>query len=225
MSKEQNLRMPILDSVRKLNAYGLEVVSGIIMGLDTDTPDTADHIIDFVHASNIPVLTINILYALPKTPLWRRLEADGRLVNGAGRESNVEFKLPYETVMQMWERCVTAAFAPEAIYRRFAHNLTHTFPNRLPFPSNPQRSSWENVRMGLAMLGRIIWRIGVRGQYRRTFWRLALPALGRGKIEEVIHTAVVSHHLIEFTRQCVGGGRESSFYAPRAPSTPTVLAG
>src|SRR5687768_17821007 len=46
----------------------------IIIGLDTDTPQTADHIIEFVHASNIPVLTINILYALPKTPLWRRLE-------------------------------------------------------------------------------------------------------------------------------------------------------
>jgi radical SAM superfamily enzyme YgiQ (UPF0313 family) len=225
MSKEQNLRMPILDSVRKLNAYGLEVVSGIIMGLDTDTPDTADRIIEFVHASNIPVLTINILYALPKTPLWRRLEAEGRLVDGTGRESNVEFKLPYETVLQMWERCVTAAFAPEAIYRRFAHNLTHTFPNRIPFPSNAQRSSWENVRMGLAMLGRIFWRIGVRGQYRRTFWRMALPALSRGKIEEVIHTAVVSHHLIEFTRQCVRGAGESSFYAPRASSTPTVLAG
>jgi radical SAM superfamily enzyme YgiQ (UPF0313 family) len=73
--KDQNLRMPILEAVGTLNDYGLEVVSGIIVGLDTDTPQTADHIIEFVHASNIPVLTINILYALPKTPLWRRREA------------------------------------------------------------------------------------------------------------------------------------------------------
>jgi len=72
MSKDQNLRMPLLEAVRTLNRYGFEVVSGIIIGLDTDTPDTVDRIIDFVQASAIPILTINILYALPRTPLWRR---------------------------------------------------------------------------------------------------------------------------------------------------------
>src|SRR5262249_8545803 len=35
MHKEQNLCQPILDAVRTLNGYGLEVVSGIILGLDT----------------------------------------------------------------------------------------------------------------------------------------------------------------------------------------------
>src|SRR5882724_3274215 len=116
ISKDQNLRMPILDSVKRLNSYGLEVVSGIILGLDTDGPQTADHIVEFIRASNIPVLTINILYALPKTPLWKRLEAEGRLLSGEGRESNVEFKLPYETVREMWRRCITAAYTPEAVY-------------------------------------------------------------------------------------------------------------
>ena len=31
--------MPILEAVATLNRYGIEVVSGIILGLDTDTPD------------------------------------------------------------------------------------------------------------------------------------------------------------------------------------------
>jgi radical SAM superfamily enzyme YgiQ (UPF0313 family) len=216
MAKDQNLRMPILDAVRRLNAHGLEVVSGIIIGLDTDTPATADRILEFVEASSIPVLTINILYALPKTPLWRRLHAAGRLVADQGRESNVVFTLPYETVLDMWLRCISEAYQPEAIYRRFAHNVAHTFANRLAFPLNAQRASWRNVVMGLGILGRIVWRIGVRGHYRGVFWRMAGPALRRGAIEEVIHTAVVSHHLIEFTRQCATGARESSFYAPAA---------
>src|SRR6266850_11782 len=96
MSKDQNLRMPILDAVQRINSYGLEVVSGIILGLDTDGPETAQHIVDFIRASKIPTLTINVLYALPKTPLWDRLAAAGRLTPEAGRESNVVFKLPYE---------------------------------------------------------------------------------------------------------------------------------
>ena len=33
-------RVPMLESIRTLNSYGLEVTSGIILGLDTDTPDT-----------------------------------------------------------------------------------------------------------------------------------------------------------------------------------------
>src|SRR5207244_11328933 len=87
------------DAVARLNASGLEVVSGIILGLDTDDAGTADRIIEFIRASAIPVLTINVLYALPKTPLWRRLEAAGRLVADGGRESNVDFLLPYDAVL------------------------------------------------------------------------------------------------------------------------------
>jgi hypothetical protein len=33
----------------------------------------------------------------------------------------------------------------------------------------------------------------------------------------MIQAAVVSHHLIEFTRQCLRGAREASFYAPSRP--------
>ena len=214
ISKDQNLRMPILDAVRRLNDHGLEVVSGIILGLDTDRAETADHIIEFIRTSNIPMLTINVLYALPKTPLWDRLAAEGRLAPEAGRESNVVFKLPYETVLDMWRRCITAAYAPEAIYARFAHNIAHTFLRRKEYPVNPQRASWANVRMGFAILGRLMWRVGVRGRYRRTFWRLAWPSLRSGQIEGLIHTAIVSHHLIEFTRDCLRGLGETSFYAP-----------
>ena len=52
----------------ELNAYGLEVVSGIIIGLDTDDErDRRAH--RRIHRGvRIPMLTINILYALPKTP-------------------------------------------------------------------------------------------------------------------------------------------------------------
>jgi hypothetical protein len=125
----------------------------------------------------------------------------------------VVFKLPYQTVLDMWRRCISAAYAPEAVYGRFAYNITHTFARRKKFPVNPQRASWTNVRMGVGILARLIWRIGVRGDYRRTFWRLAWPALKAGEIEPLIHAAIVSHHLIAFTRDCLGGLGESSFYA------------
>ena len=222
MSKDQNLRMPILDAVRRLNDHGLEVVSGIIVGLDTDTPATADHIVEFVEQSQIPVLTINMLYALPKTPLWRRLEEEGRLraedEPDGGHESNVVFHLPEGTVLGMWRRCIGAAYTPEAVYARFAHNFVHTFARRPAFPASPERASWRNVGSGLALLARIVWRIGLLGDYRRTFWRLAWPALRRGQVEELLQAVVVSHHLIEFTRRSLAGEGGAAFYAPASSS-------
>jgi hopanoid C-2 methylase len=222
MSKDQNLRLPVVEAVRRLNAYGLEVVSGIILGLDTDSPETVDHILEFIEASQIPMLTINILYALPKTPLWRRLEQEGRLSHEAGRESNVVFRVPYETVVEGWRRCIAVTYTPDAVYRRFAHQLAHTFPNRRTFPLSPHRASWRNMAWAAGILARILWRVGVRSTYRRAFWRLAGPALRAGRVEEVINVAVVAHHLIEFTRDCLRGAGESSFYAPSIAAPPTA---
>ena len=220
MSKDHNLRMPILDAVARINDFGIEVVSGIILGLDSDSPATADNVIRFIDASRIPVLTINLLHALPQTPLWRRLESEGRLIAGDGLVSNVTFKQGYEEPIDMWLRCITAAYEPDAIYARFAHNVARTFTRRKPVPRNPRRAGWRNVLMGLTLLGRVLWRLGVRGNYRRTFWKMAWPALRSGRIESLIHVALVSHHMIEFTRECVRGRAEPSFYSAPAGSPP-----
>ena len=69
----------MMDAIKTLNEYGLEVISGIILGLDTDSDDTEARVKDFIDLSNIPMLTINLLQALPKTPLWDRLKKAGRL--------------------------------------------------------------------------------------------------------------------------------------------------
>jgi len=49
----------------------MEVVSGIIMGLDQDTERTCDDILAFIEASKIPMLPINSS-TLSHDPLWRR---------------------------------------------------------------------------------------------------------------------------------------------------------
>jgi biotin synthase-like enzyme len=94
-----------------LNSYGLGVTSGIILGLDTDTADTESHLKEFIDLSQIPILTINLLQALPRTPLWDRLKlADRLIVDDAGLESNVRFLRPHDEVVAMWRRCVMYAY-------------------------------------------------------------------------------------------------------------------
>ena len=48
MRKEHNASLPMLQAIETLNRYGLEVVAGIILGLDTDTAETEQHLIEFI---------------------------------------------------------------------------------------------------------------------------------------------------------------------------------
>ncbi len=224
IQKKQNLRHPIVESVRKINSYGMEVVSGIIIGLDTDTPTTGDRILEFIEESAIPMLTINILHALPKTPLWRRLETEGRLLDGMDRESNVEFLLPYETVVSMWQKCVTEAYTPERLYARFEHQLRETYPNRKKIPAEMRKVDSEMVRRGLGILARLLWMAGAKSDYRRIFWKMAAPRLRSLDIEAVIHVGMVSYHLIRFARECAAGKGEKCFYSPARSSKETLVA-
>lgn len=210
MRKKQNLVRPICESVQKLNAHGMEVVAGIILGLDTDTPDTVDHVLSFIEASQIPMLTINLLYALPKTPLYRRLLEAKRLTEALGRVSNVDFNMPYETVIGMWRRCIGEAYDPPRLLERFAYQTEMTFPRRILPRRKPAHS---DVAFGMNVLARVLWTSGCRAGHRRAFWRLAAPLLRAGRIEELIHIGVVSYHLIRFTREALAGEGEACFYA------------
>jgi hopanoid C-2 methylase len=214
--------LPILDAIATINSYGVEVVSGIILGLDTDTPATAANLLDFIDRSQIPLLTINLLQALPKTPLWDRLAAAGRIDADGKRDSNVVFARSYDAVLSDWRFAVRHAYAPEAIYGRFAWNAKNTYPNRIRPPLSRARLSAANLRRGLVTLAKIIGKIGIAGDYRRTFWRMALPALRRGRIDELIASALVAHHMIRFTRECTEGQQSASFYADRAQPVASV---
>lgn len=225
MAKQQNLALPLLEGVATLNSYGMEVVSGIILGLDTDTRDTAARIIEFIDSSQIPLLTINLLQALPKTPLWDRLAAAGRLVDDPARDSNVVFTRPYAQVAADWLHCVRHAYDPERLYARFAYNARHTFPNRIKVPVTRARVNAANIRRGLTCLFNLFLRVGLLGPYRRVFWRMAWPALKTKKIEELIHIGLVGHHLITYARECETGRQAASNYQSTAiPDAPRRLA-
>jgi hopanoid C-2 methylase len=215
MHKDHNMMVPILEGVRTINHYGMEVVSGIIMGLDTDKPETGEALLAFVDESKIPLLTINLLQALPKTPLWDRLARANRLVDDDARDSNVDFLLPYEQVVDSWRKCMERAFEPEKLYQRFQYQVDFTYPNRLKVPVTPEQKTWANIRRGLIMLRNIFWKVGVLSSYRWVFWKFALPRLRHGDIEGLISVATISHHLIMFARAASTGQQNASNYSMR----------
>jgi hopanoid C-2 methylase len=221
ISKDHNMMVPIFDAIKTLNGFGMEVVSGIILGLDTDTPETGRHLIDFIEQSKIPLLTINLLQALPKTPLWDRLAREGRLIEDEERDSNVQFRLPYEHVVTSWRNCMKDAYQPDKVYERYQHQVEHTFPNRLK-PPGGRGFTFDDIRRGVRMLGRVIWNVGLVGDYKWVFWRFALARLARADLEGLLITALISHHLIVFSREASTGRQNASNYSTRLREAATV---
>jgi hypothetical protein len=66
------------------------------------------------------------------------------------------------------------------------------------------------------LLAKIVFRIGIRGDYRRIFWRFAGKALRAGRVAELIGASLVAHHMIRFARECTEGSQNAAFYADRA---------
>src|SRR6185295_11369363 len=139
------------EAIATLNSYGFDVVSGIIIGLDTDTPKTVDRLIEFIERSKIPMLTINILQALPKTPLWDRLARDGRIVDDTSLESNVRFLRPYDEVIDSWRRAIAYAYEPKRVFDRFYHQVDATYVNRMKVPGKGKLKG-ANLKRGLRLL-------------------------------------------------------------------------
>ena len=168
MAKGHNVMVPILEAVETLNGYGMEVVAGIILGLDGDTPDTGDRLLAFIDRTKIPMLTINLLEALPRTPLWERLERDGRLNHAGDRESNVEFRLGYDRVVATWRHCMAEAYRPEKLFDDggcpvqsildFAPRVPEGIGVRAPsaiafiFPKAESRGRYFNPQSGATMM-------------------------------------------------------------------------
>jgi radical SAM superfamily enzyme YgiQ (UPF0313 family) len=221
IDKGHNASLPMLESIQAINSYGLEVTAGIIMGLDTDTSGSLGLLTEFVDRSNVPVLTINLLQALPKTPLWDRLHRAGRIVDDPSLESNVRFLRPHDEVVVNWRQAIAHAYKPENIFSRFHHQVESTYVNRLRTPAKTKLTR-ANLKRGLVLAANIVWRIGVLADYRSAFWRAARHAIRHGQIEAVFGMGFVAYHLIRFTREALRGEHNASFYAPKARHRPAV---
>jgi radical SAM superfamily enzyme YgiQ (UPF0313 family) len=215
MRKEHNAALPMMEAIKTLNKYGLEVTSGIILGLDTDSTDSEGRLKAFIDLSSIPILTINLLQALPRTPLWDRLKRDGRLIaNDTGLESNVRFLRPYDEVIAAWRRCIAYAYDPERLFGRFAHQVDATYANRMAVPARG-KLTMRNLREGMVLGFNVVFRIGLLSNYRRPFWRAAYRALSRGQIDAALGMGLVAYHLIKFSREALRGEQNASFYSAR----------
>ena len=166
--KGQNTKRDLLDSVRKIQSYGMEVMAGFIVGFDNDPEDIFERQINFIRESAIPLAMVGLLTALPDTQLWRRLETEGRLLNestGNNTDCSINFipKMNQKRLVEGYKNILRNIYSPQEYYGRALDCLTRFKQNRI----EPRHTDFIN---DLKSLFKIIMTLGVRDRERLQFW-------------------------------------------------------
>ena len=169
--KTQNMRGDLIESVRKIHAYGIQVQAGMIVGFDADDPTIFAEQLRFIQDARIPVSMTGMLQALPKTPLHARVAKEGRLLDDSTGDqfvfSNILPKLmSRRELYEGYRRLIAELYEFKNYHRRTMEFLLHR---------GGQITRGANIRKGdLALLGRILVQTVLRAGPRRAWFTLRL---------------------------------------------------
>jgi len=153
--KSQNLREDLLASVRRIYSRGIDVMAGFIIGFDNDTPQTFDAQYRFIMDSGIQTAMIGLLAALPRTPLYERMEREGRLrpVEDEGDNTRVRSNIRHKT---MSDEQISGLY--REIYRRLLSDrgISSRIRNKLGHLGTLSYSGGYSLRETLGILSRLL---------------------------------------------------------------------
>jgi radical SAM superfamily enzyme YgiQ (UPF0313 family) len=176
--KFQNTRQDMLSAVRRIYASGIEVLGGFIVGFDNDTADTFEQQYHFITQSGIQGAMVGLLTALPKTPLYYRLEREGRLLPGANDSDNtkqgtnvIPLRMKYDEMIERYRGLYTRLLA----YR----NIADRIKNKIRFIGTPPARREYSWIAGIRILRRLLFRGLLPGGAPRLFHFVRSIPFGR----------------------------------------------
>ena len=207
--KHQNKDQDLIQAVRALQAAGMEVMGGFIVGFDADPPTIFDDLVRLIQSAGIPRAMIGMLSAPPGTPLWDRLEKEGRLLgwpNGDNSMStgalNFVPRMGREKLVSGYKSMAERLYEPKAYFDRVLTFFAHHRPNGLQVRRLPTAGEIKSLLS-------ILWTLGIRDSGRRAFWSFLAQVIlkYRHLFTEAIFTAACSHHFYKISRRFIAEAR------------------
>ncbi len=202
--KGQNTKRDLVESVRKIQSYGMEVMAGFIVGFDNDPEDIFKLQVDFIRESAIPLAMVGLLTALPDTQLWRRLKREGRLIadsSGNNTDGTLNFvpTMDATRLVEGYKSVLRAIYSPAEYYRRALDSLSRV-ANGLP------SREFGLTPSNLAAFVRVTMALGVRDGARREFWSYLRQVFAdhRDKLGHAVTLAAMGYHFRKQTEECCG---------------------
>jgi radical SAM superfamily enzyme YgiQ (UPF0313 family) len=197
--KSQNTRRDLLDSVHKIQSYGMEVMAGFIVGFDNDPDDIFELQGRFIRESAIPLAMVGLLTALPDTQLWRRLETEGRLIDvstGNNTDCTINFvpRMDANRLLEGYKELVRNIYSPSEYYQRALDCLSRFHQNRI----EPRKG---NFRGDLRAFFNIILTLGIRDRARLQFWKYFYELIRHhsGNFAHGLTLAAMGYHFRQVT--------------------------
>ncbi|HET6893602.1 MAG TPA: DUF4070 domain-containing protein, partial [Pyrinomonadaceae bacterium] len=191
--KTQN-RGNMVESIKKIQHHGMEVMAGFIVGFDNDPDDIFQRQIDFIRESAIPLAMVGLLQALPDTQLWRRLSREGRLLgDSSGNNTNCSLnfvpKMDASRLIEGYQSIMRTIYKPSEYYKRVLDSLKRTTER----VSEPDHIS---IFSAIAAMTRVALKLGVLDRERKEFWRFFAQTVGspRGRFAESMRLAALGYH-------------------------------
>jgi len=110
--------------VRILHDHGIQVNGSFVLGFDHDRPDVFARTVSWIEDNHLECATFHILTPYPATPLFRQMEAEGRLLHkdwSLYDTAHVVFQPKQMTIDQLAEGyawCYQQLFSHRSIWRR-----------------------------------------------------------------------------------------------------------
>lgn len=174
-NKFQNRSRDMVESVKLLQAAGLQVQGGFIVGFDSDQPSIFQKQIDFIQRSGIVTAMVGLLQAPPGTSLYQRMKKEGRLISSFSGDNvdgatNIIPKMGHDLLRQGYRVILDQIYAPKMYYERVRTFLSQYKPPRIRYHMEMQ---------SILALGRSVYHLGIRGIERAQYWKLFFWSLFR----------------------------------------------
>ncbi len=195
--KTQN-RGNLLDSVKTIQSYGMEVMAGFIVGFDNDPEDIFQRQINFIRESAIPLAMVGLLTALPDTQLWRRLKKEGRLLaesSGNNTSASLNFvpRMDPAFLVDGYRSLLHTIYGSKEYYQRALECMQRV---TLTAPANRIK-----IISSLIAFSRLILKLGVLDRERLEFWRYFRRTLldHRDSFAHSMRLAAMGYHFRKLT--------------------------
>jgi len=203
-NKPVNVKLDLLESVRSIQAHGIEVSSGFIVGFDEDPEDIFDRQIAFIREAGIPIAMVGLLTALEGTDLYDRLRREGRLLgesygnNTHGFETNFLTRMPPDRLAEGYKRVLRTLYDPTLrnYFDRCRRLLDSLGPNR--------RFARPVIAREVRALLRSLRTIFSR-RYGRQYLRFLMWCARRhpSRFSEAVRLAIQGFHFEAITREAL----------------------
>jgi radical SAM superfamily enzyme YgiQ (UPF0313 family) len=202
--KLQNTRFDLLESVKKLQRAGLEVMGGFIIGFDNDPIDVDRHLVRFIQASAIPVAMTGLLTVLPGSPLHERFKVEDRLLDAnTEHEGNNTFQFSFNfktaqdasVMIKAYKNVLLEVYGkPENYFRRVSElyrNLGRQLTSNEPLTLRRLRACWRSILMIPT------------SKYGWSYGRFLVRTLVRypSRIQDAIRRGIVGIHFHQLTHE------------------------